>query len=247
MESHSYYRIICLNRFVHCDQSMMEQLVSEFVESIHMGIYQKDKIEFRTIVVQNVGYLSNVTQASMRRLIEKVHMICRFIFCTSNISAVIDPLQSRCVVLRLPRISDEEQQKIICEERSLENVELVADNISENTLLSKLHDLNGTYPELPWNTILNNIITWCCDPKSNMTLDKMIENRQNMYCIMRYNITGTYIFKYFMEYIVKNDTDLERVHQVLQLIADLEHKLITGNKDIFYLEAFIIKTYQIYH
>jgi replication factor C subunit 3/5 len=247
MESHSYYRIISLNRFVHCDQSMMDELVREFTESIHMGVYQEDQIQYRTVVVQNVGYLSNVTQASMRRLIERVHVICRFIFCTSNVSSVIDPLRSRCIVIRLPNLSLDTQKQIISDREKIDNPKLISDSISENSLYSKIKAYDP-YAEvvLPWEERLRSIADWCMNPSSTWSTKKIAEHRLDMYTVMRYNISGTYILKCMLRYILSVEKNFDYVFQVVELVQDLEKKLKSGNKDIFYLEYFVVNIYRIY-
>lgn len=245
MESHAYYRIIKLNRYVHCDQSMMEKLVSDFVESMHMGVFQDNKIEYRTIVVQNVDCLSTVTQASMRRLIEKVHVICRFIFCTSNMSSIIDPLRSRCIILRIPAIPVATQKRIISLVTDNDDPIIDSDNVSENILITKLKQQNGNCPELPWLGIIDKITTWLTTSKK-WDPDIIIAHRQNLYAIMRYNITGTKIMKMLFQSLLKKDSDQKRLFKMISMLSELEHQLKTGNKDIFYLESFIINAFHFY-
>ena len=245
MESHAYYRIIKLNRFVHCDQSMMETLVSDFTESIHMGVFQENQIQYRTIIVQNVGFLSTVTQASMRRLIEKVHVICRFIFCSSNMSSIIDPLRSRCIIIRIPSLDNKIQKEIIELVEDQKNPKIISHNINENILINRLLKQNNVIPDLPWETIINQITDWLLgDNEINSSIISV--HRQNLYSIMRYNLTGTYILKTLYQSLVTKDSNQLRLFEVLALVSDLEQKLKIGNKDIFYLEAFLLNAYEIY-
>jgi len=54
---------------------------------------------FRLVIFDGAGDLPKDAQAALRRIMEQFSKTCRFIFVTSSLSSLIDPIRSRCVPL----------------------------------------------------------------------------------------------------------------------------------------------------
>ena len=54
---------------------------------------------FRLIIFDGAGDLPKDAQAALRRIMEQYSRTCRFIFVAHSMSAIIDPIRSRCVPL----------------------------------------------------------------------------------------------------------------------------------------------------
>ena len=63
---------------------------------------------FRVIVFEDAHTLPHEMQHALRRTMERYSETCRFIFCTTNASNLIPPIQSRCLPLYFEPIPEEE-------------------------------------------------------------------------------------------------------------------------------------------
>lgn len=57
-------------------------------------------VPYRVIVLTEADALSELAQAALRRTMEKYSKTCRMIFVTENVSKVMQPLHSRCLMIR---------------------------------------------------------------------------------------------------------------------------------------------------
>ena len=74
---------------------------------------KKDKIKYRVVMIFDADHLSSDAQDSLRRTMEKGNEVCRFILLCHNADCIIQPLRSRCVMIRVPSPSPDELKKII--------------------------------------------------------------------------------------------------------------------------------------
>jgi len=65
------------------------------------------KIGFRILIINNAHLMSFGTQQALRRMMEKSTKTFRLILLCVNTSNIIDPIQSRCIKISFPTLSDE--------------------------------------------------------------------------------------------------------------------------------------------
>jgi replication factor C subunit 3/5 len=123
--------------------SVYDKLVTQdFVKEVskYQNMVENDGIEHNTIVMHDADKLTIEAQQSLRSTLEHNIISCRFIFIVSNIENLIDPLQSRCIMLRTSVLNKSEMSQImnniIENENSSTNTEQLNDIIdhSENDL-----------------------------------------------------------------------------------------------------------------
>ena len=89
--------------------------IKEFARTAPIGA------EFKIIFMDEADALTSDAQAALRRTMEKYSGICRFILSCNYSSKIIDPIQSRCAVMRFkPLTSDDIRgflSKIVSEEK----------------------------------------------------------------------------------------------------------------------------------
>ena len=95
------------------------------------------EIPFKIIILDEADEMTSDAQTALRRIIEDTAKYCRFILIANNLSKIIEPIQSRCVVFKFTRISNKEissqlkfiaqKEKIKADEKGLETISDYAD------------------------------------------------------------------------------------------------------------------------
>jgi replication factor C small subunit len=78
----------------------------------------------KTIFLDEADALTQEAQHALRRTMEKYSATTRFIFSANYASKIIEPIQSRCVVLRFKLLNEEEVKKYISRIAKGENLEI---------------------------------------------------------------------------------------------------------------------------
>ena len=87
---------------------------------------------FKIILFDEADSLTQEAQQALRRMMEEYSATCRFIFSVNYQSNIIEPLQSRCAILRFQPLSKQDVHKFI--ERIAENEKLEIDNEAMDAL-----------------------------------------------------------------------------------------------------------------
>ena len=89
--------------------------IKEFARTAPIGA------DFKIIFLDEADALTNDAQAALRRTMEKYSGICRFILSCNYSSKIIEPIQSRCAVMRFRPLTSEDikgfLQKIVAAEK----------------------------------------------------------------------------------------------------------------------------------
>ena len=86
-------------------------------------------ILFKSVMINNLDNLSYYAQTSLRRTMEKYSGTCRFIMWCKSLSKVIEPLKSRCLMVRVPLPTDIMITSIILKVASKANIKLKGSDI----------------------------------------------------------------------------------------------------------------------
>ncbi len=84
------------------------------------------EIPFKVIILDEADEMTSDAQTALRRIIEDTSKICRFILIANNLSKIIQPIQSRCVIFRFTKILDKDiisQLKSIAKKESIKSDE----------------------------------------------------------------------------------------------------------------------------
>ena len=96
------------------------------------------EIPFKIIILDEADEMTTDAQTALRRIIEDTAKICRFILIANNLSKIIEPIQSRCVVFKFTKISTKEilsQLKSISKKEKIKTDEKGLNIISDYCLL----------------------------------------------------------------------------------------------------------------
>ena len=83
-------------------------MVRERVKKFSRFAGLNTEIPFKIIILDEADEMTADAQTALRRIIEDTAKICRFILIANNLSKIIEPIQSRCVVFKFTKISTKE-------------------------------------------------------------------------------------------------------------------------------------------
>ena len=107
--------------------------IKEFARTAPIG-----GAEFKIIFLDEADALTSDAQAALRRTMEKYSKICRFILSCNYSSKIIEPIQSRCAVLRFRPLRAEDIRSYLEHIAVEENL-----TVSEDALDALVHVSNG--------------------------------------------------------------------------------------------------------
>jgi len=226
----------------------------------------KTKPEYKIVVLSEVDRLSRQAQAALRRTMEKYASTCRLILCCNNQSKVIEPVRSRCLGIRVPAPSHDEictvlqtvgsSEKItVPEELAIKIARESGRNLRRAILMLEAchvqHRDSGSGGSLSkdqqvqktdWELYISQIAV---DITREQSPQRLMATREKLYELLINCIPADVIIKTLAKELMKNLDDALK-QEVIEWAAFYEHRIATGSKDIFHLEAFVAKFMAIY-
>ena len=212
------------------------------------------------VLLVEVDRLSRQAQAALRRTMEKYTASCRLILCCNNPSKVIDPLRSRCLGVRVPAPSHAEIADVLQGVARKENLVLPPElaariahasdrNLRRATLMLQASHARQ-YPfsadqqvELPdWEAY---ITTLSREISQEQTPQRLLGAREKLYELLTKLIPADVIMRTMTRELLKMLDD-QLKHEVVHWAAFYEHRVQTGSKEIFHLEAFVARFMSLY-
>ncbi|KAI1706373.1 alpha/beta hydrolase fold domain-containing protein [Ditylenchus destructor] len=225
------------------DVGIQDRLVVQEIIKDMAGVQQINKSaqkSFKVVVLMEAENLTKDAQHALRRTMEKYASTCKIILCCESSSRIIDPLRSRCMVIRVPSPSDKEVKECINYVCSKEGVSL-SGNMMEQVLSKAAGNvrraillLEGTVkPE--WESFLRDTAKIIVQKQSS---EGVLEARQRFYEMTCRCIPTSVIFVNLVEHLIKM-CDPSIVSKVISAAAQFEHTSKLGSKEIYHLEAFV--------
>jgi len=244
-----------LNPNIHTiyDRTLLKLFLNEITYSIISNI------KYRIIVIEDTDLLSTEAQESLRKTLETYITTCRFIFISNNEGKIIEPLRSRCCIVKVnsPTINEinsilndiytkesgkcpEEEETIRINEISTEcNRSLqTAINYLERYLLDKkafnISDCDPTKQQC------ENIVTLIVKGSDIAnTLDKI---REIIYSLVNYCVPHETILFNILNAVLKKIP--RKYHKEKQLIClkatERDKSLRQSSKGIYHVEGFCL-------
>lgn len=229
------------------------------------GGTKKSGVDFKAVVLVEVDRLSRQAQAALRRTMEKYSASCRLILCCNNQSKVIDPVRSRCLGIRIASPTHDSICSVLKSIARKENVILpdeLAVNIARQSsrnmrravlMLESCHvqrrDVSGgslsadqPVQQTDWELYIAQLANEITREQSPQ---RLLAAREKLYELLINCIPADVIIKTLALELMKNLDDSLK-HEVVEWAAFYEHRIATGSKDIFHLEAFVAKYMALY-
>jgi DNA polymerase III delta prime subunit len=209
----------------------------------------------KIIVIDEAHLLSMEAQQSLRRTMEIYSKNCKFILVARKLNKVIKPIQSRCLKIRCPlpneddiikrlndlnqefnlKLSDSEKEKIVkLSNCNFETLYLIID---------MLYNLKIPIEEIkiPENKI-NNLVELIFNSK---TLKDFMKFKDLLTKIIVDNIKLNELIRNILLLVLDKDLSDQQKYLCIQEGAISDRNINFSSKDIFHIEYYIIKIYQI--
>ena len=223
----------------------------EFASIMKLSINQeKNEKPFKIIILDEADEMTTEAQTALRRIIEDSARTTRFIFICNYLSHIIEPIQSRCVIFRFSKVSEEEvieYLKDICKSEGVKVEEKALRKIYEHTNGDLRHSINILQAAsvngnisiqqvqnaigISGKSIINEIIKLAIDSKFNESRIKLLE------LLYVYGVSETDFLKYANEEIYK--LDLKDPYEISSIIAEYDYRLANGAHPEIQLAAFL--------
>jgi len=250
-------------KFNPSDAGIYDKIIVQDVIKNIASIHSFDaKSQFKILVLEEIDKLSQDAQHGLRRTMERYMENCRLVLCCNNISKIIEPLRSRCLLLNVPAPTSLEIRAALvillkkeCIDMSLEFVEKVIDaserNLRRAYLLLQMnyqrHEKKQIINQrkiirLPWQIFLDEICNDCCKEQNVEVLKKV---RIKFYELVCNCIPPNIILEQITLRLVSNVDDQLKT-ELVHWAAFHEQRLYKADRPVLHLVAFIARFMQMY-
>ncbi|CAJ0603287.1 unnamed protein product [Cylicocyclus nassatus] len=240
------------------DRVVVQEVIKQMAQTTQIA--SATQKSFKVVVLMEADQLTRDAQHALRRTMEKYTMSCRLILCSDSLSRIIEPLRSRCMVVRVAAPTDEEIRDV-CQSVA-EKVRLtVPDPVMEQIVTKSRGNLrraslsmeavkrkgvpikdNEKVPEPEWETYLQETAELMLKKQNNETV---LAVRERLYELISRCIQPKVIFAYLLRYLIKR-APKSAILETVEMAALYEHRLTRGQKAIIHLEAFVVAFMDIY-
>ena len=208
------------------------------------------EIPFKIIILDEADEMTSDAQTALRRIIEDTAKYCRFILIANNLSKIIEPIQSRCVVFKFTRISNKEissqlkfiaqKEKIKADEKGLETICDYADgdirhaiNILQAAASMGSIDVSSVKSVIGLTKTkdVQDVLKLALDGKVSDAREKMIE------LIKVYGMSESDFLKYINQAVFASKTS--NIEGILEIIAKYDYRILVGANPEIQLSALL--------
>jgi len=241
------------------DRVVVMGLIKELAQS--QTIETTKGKQFKVVLLTEVDNMSKDAQQALRRTMEKYQANCRVVLVCNNPCKVIEPLQSRCLGVRVAAPTHEEIVSVLENISSKEGIVALPSALglriaqqSHRNLRRAILSLEACkaqhYPFsehtvvslADWQTFISQLASGIVEEQSTK---RLLLVRGKMFELLANCIPPQIIFEELSEQLMKKmDNTLK--HEIAHWAAHYEHQSRLGTKPIFHLEAFEAKVMSAY-
>jgi len=227
---------------------VVRQKVKEFARTKAIG-----NVPFKVIFLDEADALTREAQQALRRIMENYTGTCRFVMSCNYSSKIIDPIQSRCVILRfklLEKKDIEKRVKFIVENEKLqinENAIEALYEASEGDCRRVINLLQASASISPSITsdLINTLIATAKPGDIKIVLEyalsgDFLKAKEKLLDVMlRESISGTDVIKGIQKEIWNLSVDPELKVKLTEKTGEIEFRMVEGSDEFIQLEALL--------
>ncbi len=227
---------------------VVRQKVKDFARTKAM-----ENVPFKVIFLDEADALTREAQQALRRTMENFTNTCRFILSCNYSSSIIDPIQSRCVVLRFKLLEKKDINVVVKRIAEKENLVLSDDvyeilyEASEGDCRRAINLLQATASiSLNINGEMINIIAATSKPAGiRIVLDyalagDFINAREKLIEVMlKDSVAGVDIIKAMQKEIWHLPVEPEVKVKLTEKTGEIEFRMIEGSDEFVQLQALL--------
>ena len=230
---------------------MVRERVKEFAAVMKLTTGNKeDNRPFRIIILDEADEMTSEAQTALRRIIEDSSRTTRFIIICNYLSQIIEPIQSRCVVFRFTRLTNEDivsHLKTICQKEGVKYDDKALAQIYEATSGDLRHSINMLQAAAGMGSVsmpnvvasiglsgkfkVGEVIKMALSGKFKEARAKLLE------LIHVYGMSESDFLKYANQEAY--DMKLERPDEFAALMAEYDYRLVSGAHPEIQLSALL--------
>jgi len=208
------------------------------------------EIPFKIIILDEADEMTSDAQTALRRIIEDTAKICRFILIANNLSKIIGPIQSRCVVFKFTRISNKEilpQLKLISKKEKIKADDKGLNTICDYTDGDLRHSINvlqaaassGSVTESTVKSVVGLTKTKDVQDVLKLALNgKISDSRNKMIELIKvYGMSESDFLKYITQAVFSSKTN--NLEEMLEIIAKYDYRVLVGANPEIQLSALL--------
>ena len=235
------------------DKYLIQDIIQDYAKSELLNILKNRKL-FKVVIINKIDNLSYYAQASLRRTMEKYSNTCKFILISDQLSKIIEPLRSRCLLIRVQLPTQEQILETLLHISYKENIDIPfikikeiikkSDNRINNAIwLLEMYKYDITYTK-NWEYIIDlisydiNTFKMVNNKKLYLLLKKI---RDQFYILFITNISTQMIIRKIMIKLLELNNDLKIKYDIINITSIHEEMLTQGTRHIIHFEAYIIK------
>ncbi len=213
-------------------------------------------LSFKLLFLDEADQLTAEAQASLRRLMERYSLICRFILSCNYSSRIIEPIQSRCAVFRFKPHTPAEMRAYLQRIAQAEH-KSVKDEAYDAILRLSQGDLRRAVNILQITATLSDIVDADAVYESSQTpLPRDVEEMLSLAARGHFPQAREKLYQLFTERGASGEDlvraihsflpnfagipDLEKI-QLVELLAEVDFRLAEGASERLQLEAFLAR------
>ena len=208
------------------------------------------EIPFKIIILDEADEMTSDAQTALRRIIEDTAKYCRFILIANNLSKIIEPIQSRCVVFKFTRISNKEissqlkfiaqKEKIKADEKGLETIcDYVNGDIRHAINILQAAASRGSIDVSSVKSVIGLTKTKDVQDVLKLALaGKVSDAREKMIELIKvYGMSESDFLKYINQAVFASKTN--NIEGILEIIAKYDYRILTGANPEIQLSALL--------
>jgi len=235
------------------DKYLIQEIIQDYAKSELLNILKHRKL-FKVVVINKIDNLSYYAQASLRRTMEKYSSTCKFILISDQLSKIIEPLRSRCLMIRVPLPSNEQILETLLHICQKENITITYKKLS-NIISNSENKVNhaiwllemykyGIKYEKNWEFAIDCISDTIVDPsiQNNKKLYTVMKKiREQFYILFITNVPTQLIIRKIMGKLISKISDLKLKYHIIDITSIFEQRLSQGTRHIIHMEAYIAR------